>query len=598
MGCELCFELLPPTLQEAEHGKRAGLFLAARDLQKSQCEYCKLLWQSLCLRKTEWSETELDKLIEVTLEVGKPLRIRWRADYVDLQLFTDPGPRSLPSRVVAVGAQQGDTPYLLETQGKSAKYIALSYCWGPNAKVVKTTRDVLTQHTHALPIHDFPQTYLDAIALCRHLRIPYLWIDALCILQGDSADWAQESSKMCDYYTHAHLVLAATRSPTSAGGLFGPQSFSASETLPLASTQIHVRPNLSNLHDRYSVQRRTDTSLGASEPIYTRAWCQQEASLSNRILHFSANELVWECNERYTCSCGYGDTPIAPDDIVSLRTLRRPDLALDEAGDGKAAAYHKWAEIAQLFCERQHGVVGDKLPAISGLARQFAKWLVRVGEGEPRYLAGLWEGDLARGLLWVMEDDYTREDRTEGMVYRRAGEWRAPSWSWACMEGATDFLLEAGGFVGSVRVLEAVSRKKTVDEFGMVKEGWLVLEALVREGLTVEKRKRGQGERNSGCVEGVKWSVGDEKARRVFIPDFAEELDLNEEYTCLEVGVVKRPRESQKESFFLVLRKAKGKNGVFERVGASIRPHKTDHEVDKYGLDIFEHALVRAVKIM
>lgn len=91
MGCELCFELLPPTLQEAEHGKRAGLFLAARDLQKSQCEYCKLLWQSLCLRKTEWSEKELDKLIEVTLEVGKPLRIRWRADYVDLQLFTDPG---------------------------------------------------------------------------------------------------------------------------------------------------------------------------------------------------------------------------------------------------------------------------------------------------------------------------------------------------------------------------------------------------------------------------------------------------------------------------------------------------------------------------
>jgi Heterokaryon incompatibility protein (HET) len=66
----------------------------------------------------------------------------------------------------------------------------------------------------SVPWNSIPQTYRDAITVCRELDLPCLWIDSLCIRQDDREDWAHEAEKMAGIYGTAHLVIAANYSAT------------------------------------------------------------------------------------------------------------------------------------------------------------------------------------------------------------------------------------------------------------------------------------------------------------------------------------------------------------------------------------------------
>jgi hypothetical protein len=48
----------------------------------------------------------------------------------------------------------------------------------------------------ASPFSELPQTFRDAVSLVRQLRLRYLRIDALCIIQDDEEDWEKEASCM------------------------------------------------------------------------------------------------------------------------------------------------------------------------------------------------------------------------------------------------------------------------------------------------------------------------------------------------------------------------------------------------------------------
>jgi hypothetical protein len=64
----------------------------------------------------------------------------------------------------------------------------------------------------------------------------------------------------------------------------------------------------------------------------------------------------------------------------------------------------------------------DKLVAISGIAKELYPFL------QCRYLAGHWEVNLDRQLGWCCMGAYSRRPST----------YRAPSWSWASVDGAID----------------------------------------------------------------------------------------------------------------------------------------------------------------
>lgn len=60
---------------------------------------------------------------------------------------------------------------------------------------------------------ELAKTIQDAITITRQFGIRYLWVDALCILQGKDAtarkDWQRECGKMADVYSGALLTIAA-----------------------------------------------------------------------------------------------------------------------------------------------------------------------------------------------------------------------------------------------------------------------------------------------------------------------------------------------------------------------------------------------------
>jgi hypothetical protein len=140
----------------------------------------------------------------------------------------------LPTRLLYVGNPDsfGYNPDFLKlvpgSEIGAAKYVALSHCWGGSNEVPKkvpkevpphcTTRGNIRARQFKLRISDLPLTFRDAIKVARGLKVQYLWIDSLCIIQGDDKDWKEESKRMENIYTSAYCTIAATRAIDSNAG--------------------------------------------------------------------------------------------------------------------------------------------------------------------------------------------------------------------------------------------------------------------------------------------------------------------------------------------------------------------------------------------
>lgn len=99
----------------------------------------------------------------------------------------EPGDKKLPklpTRVLDVESTDPDVVKVVEITDQEGPYIALSHCWGGDI-AIKTTRDNFLTRQRDIRFHDLPRNFQDAVAVTRAVRLRYLWIDALCILQGD-----------------------------------------------------------------------------------------------------------------------------------------------------------------------------------------------------------------------------------------------------------------------------------------------------------------------------------------------------------------------------------------------------------------------------
>ena len=96
--------------------------------------------------------------------------------------------RLLPDRYVHTGRASTDRVRLCLNDGETqGRYIALSYCWGPNNTFL-LTRSIMETFAQEIPVDRLPKTYLDLIDVARGIGFQYLWIDALCILQDSWLD--------------------------------------------------------------------------------------------------------------------------------------------------------------------------------------------------------------------------------------------------------------------------------------------------------------------------------------------------------------------------------------------------------------------------
>ncbi|TVY64360.1 hypothetical protein LSUE1_G009325 [Lachnellula suecica] len=99
------------------------------------------------------------------------------------------------------------------------KYAALSYSWG-EGNHTKLLRSNYNFFKRGVDVNTLSQTLKDAIRVTKALGLPYLWVDALCIIQDDHEDWSREAPLMHGVYRGSYINISATASADVSEGLF------------------------------------------------------------------------------------------------------------------------------------------------------------------------------------------------------------------------------------------------------------------------------------------------------------------------------------------------------------------------------------------
>jgi hypothetical protein len=314
-----------------------------------------------------------------------------------------------------------------------------------------------------IAMESLSNTFRDAVKVAREMNVRYLWIDSLCIVQNDLLEWEKESVKMGSYYSNALFNIAAVSSSDGSGGLFAFRN--PFETTPCPVTVILPSS------DAVGKQKGIEGFLGASvswdpalqvaifqrPPLWQRAWVLQERLLSSRMLMFSNVQMSWKCREEEASESAPGGSQrhadmSRGDEMLMLVLMglkkfqlqtksvvqKRVDSGCEEGKGLEAAAayeygteeeltqlYNAWYDLITLYTKCALTIPSDIFPAISGIASSMS------AATQDRYVAGLWEHDLHRGLLW------SAPDSTNSKLDLR--QHRAPSWSWASLGATSNF---------------------------------------------------------------------------------------------------------------------------------------------------------------
>ncbi|KAJ3460150.1 hypothetical protein MRS44_011017 [Fusarium solani] len=252
------------------------------------------------------------------------------------------------------------------------------------------------------------KTFTDAIAITRGLGIRYLWIDALCVVQGDDGDFESEAGKMADYYRDATITLAATDSVDCEGGMLYPsnlrQKFSTSRFRHWGTTG-------------YAFLESTQTDFENdinSAPLNQRGWVLQEGIFEDGLV------------------------------VLNKERIKRPFAISTRLNSRQARQgfYEDWDAIVQGYSGRLLSKAKDKTLALAGATTGFRQLL----NDDP--LLGLWEKDFHAGLLWRAREPSGRIEAVELESI--------PSWSWMGFDGPATFDTEHRRYFRSPRTTQMV----------------------------------------------------------------------------------------------------------------------------------------------
>ncbi|KAE9371820.1 HET-domain-containing protein [Stipitochalara longipes BDJ] len=325
----------------------------------------------------------------------------------------------LPTRVLDVGLEGEDNGIALKiaNPGEVGAYVTLSHCWGrgPHFRTLSYNIEFFER---SLILEDLPLTFRDAILVTRKLGFRFIWIDSLCIIQDSHDDWVQEAALMHLYYKRSALTIAVDSAHGDQEGFLHLERENDHPVASFASTN-NLPSQLDGVDPSYKVPidnillRRSGTQ--DKNALSERAWTLQETILSPRTVHYSATELKWECQKKASSERNRGYLLLSgyhKKGFLSLSNRLHTDL--------KSPGYKvfdQWYKILADYDTRALSISSDKLPAISGLAREFHS------HTSATYKAGLWLEDISRGLIWSYFERGFKPD-----------SYRAPSWSWAAMD--------------------------------------------------------------------------------------------------------------------------------------------------------------------
>ena len=394
--------------------------------------------------------------------------------------------KALPTRILHCPTTRHDMVFLRETTGETGRYLALSHSWGATHRLTLTKAN-LSLLKGGIVLSNLPKTFRDAVTIAWELNVPFVWIDSLCIIQDDIADWETEASRMGAVYANAYLTIAALASKDDSSGCFpdpatryddyfvsadvrstGRRSiflaapvakYDLDDLTPTLASRCHWAtdevtgrdgshmawlymtpewmPPSSKDHPKQYLIGEFGGQFDpiADEPLSDRGWTLQERLLSPRTIHYGRTDMYWECQ-----CCVF-----AEDGAMFRRTFTAPsDLCASESQESGETRQRRWARLVEEYSRRKLTKESDKLPALSGLAN-----LIATNSGDT-YLAGLWKSSLMTELGWSIKavephhmcDDLEHDasmPAAHKSTIKYPSQYRAPSWSWASVDAEIDY---------------------------------------------------------------------------------------------------------------------------------------------------------------
>lgn len=434
-------------------------------------------------------------------------------------------------------------------------YLALSHCWGrTTTQQAKATLKNVKGWRQGFSLGRLPRTFRDAAMITRRLGVGYLWIDSLCIIQDDKSDWERESSKMASIYQNSFLTLAATGSADGDCGCFAgfheiPYHWSG-RTVKDDKLWTPVSVEIAGFRRCFALTPPDDIrgispyGISSSDqtltgyPLLTRAWAFQERLVSPRVLHFGKTQMAWECRRAFWTEVFiFEDDPKKQDNglpaylaapaevqenplpgfnqrqrtipkdypfemmrkrfislmtgtytskgpttsVSSLRDLAKPD-------DHPDTIHEAWRMIFEFFSRLAMTYEMDRLPALSGIASAGLTSMMSTESSTNTYRGGIWSSHISEALYWA---------GTSHLAPRPA-LYRAPSFSWASVEGPITFrdplkvrrFLDSHlGYLGrtSCGLLKCSSVPEGIDPYGRVTGGHIKLRSWTSRGRVSEQ---------------------------------------------------------------------------------------------------------------
>lgn len=385
-------------------------------------------------------------------------------------------------------------------------------------------------------------------------------------------DWEKEAATMASVYSGSAINIAASSAIDGSQGCFlKPRYFNGG---------FHAQVTVKGVKDVYEFWfPETYAFATVRSHLATRAWAMQEKLLSPRTLHCGNRGLFWECREMMA-----SEFLPAPNDNKTW-DVRQP-LVCRQA----TSLAHSWEQTVAKYSGCNLTRSTDKLVALSGVARAVHN------ETQDEYVVGMWRQDLEYQLCWVVYDK------------KRRPTYRAPSWSWASIDGTVGWT----GWYGTWRFqkrrhLQLTERTYTrirdvnvtavSDAFGQVSGGVLTLACSVMATanvgrMTWARRRRGAEDREVACLIlacGHRWPLP---------PEYTPHICMD----CIEDGIQgtvyilplyarsrvegRRPRTSRTSWIVGLLLQAAGiGKGTYRRIGCFNLDDKISETFDDSGRD-------------
>jgi hypothetical protein len=136
-------------------------------------------------------------------------------------------------------------------------------------------------------LDNLPKTFQDAVEVTRELGKQYLWIDALCIVQGPDGEWESEAGRMERVFANAYCTIAADSAASWKNSFLKP------------SLWDQIVPGSADCE-------RVFKSAVDEGYLMKGAWVVQERVLSQHTIHVTkrltnVSHTYWECGRGVRC---------------------------------------------------------------------------------------------------------------------------------------------------------------------------------------------------------------------------------------------------------------------------------------------------------